>query len=494
MKSSIDTLLKSLKRASPLEKDLVTRAWKFSEEAHTPQKRESGEPYFTHVAETALTLANLGADAATITAGLLHDTIEDTGKTIEDIRNDFGLEVAFLVDGVTKLGKLKYRGLKRHVESLRKLFIATAEDPRVILIKLADRLHNMQTLKALPEEKRMRIALETLEIYAPIAHRLGIGKMKGELEDLAFQAAYQEAFMETRKARDEKASRAEDELKKMVLKIGTLLRGVGISAHSIDTRIKHLYSLHKKLQEKNANIENIYDIAALRVIVGTVEECYLVLGLIHSTWKPLPGRIKDYIAIPKANGYRSLHTTVFTGTGSVVEIQIRTQEMHDIAEHGIASHVSYKEHTNSSSSFALAQKLMKGPLDVSSGSDSPRWIRDLAETHKEEQHSQSFIKNLKVDVLGDRIFVFTPRGEVVDLPVDASPIDFAYSIHTDLGNHAAGARINGKFMALNTKLKHGDIVEIETKESSHPSAKWLAWVKTSFAKKKIRIAVENQKK
>lgn len=494
MTTMLDTLLASLKRASPLEKDLISRAWAFAETAHAPQKRESGGPYFIHVAETAQTLANLGADASTIAAGLLHDTIEDTGKTIEDIRSNFGLEVAFLVDGVTKLGKLKYRGLKRHVESLRKLFIATAEDSRVILIKLADRLHNMKTLQALPEEKRMRIALETLEIYAPIAHRLGIGKMKGELEDLAFQAAYQEAFMETRKARDDKAKRAEAELKKMTTKIGAMLHDMCITVHALDTRIKHLYSLHKKLQEKDSNIENVYDIAALRIIVETVEECYLVLGLIHSTWKPLPGRIKDYIAIPKANGYRSLHTTVFTGTGSVVEIQIRTKEMHEIAEHGIASHVSYKEHTENSSSFALAQNLIKSPLSIASDSDSPRWIRDLAETHKEEVRSQSFIKNLKADFLGDRIFVFTPRGEVVDLPKDACPIDFAYSIHTDLGNHAAGASVNGKYAALNTKLKHGDIVEIETKESSHPSAKWLAWVKTGFAKKKIRASVEHQKK
>ncbi|MEK7606107.1 MAG: RelA/SpoT family protein [Patescibacteria group bacterium] len=493
MTPSLEMLLKSLSRASAQDRDLVSRAWKFAEEAHHSQKRESGEPFFTHVAKTAETLAALGADAPTIAAGLLHDSIEDTGKDIEEIRDTFGLEVAFLVDGVTKLGKLKYRGLKRHVESLRKLFIATAEDPRVILIKLADRLHNMKTLSALPQEKRMRIALETLEIYAPIAHRLGIGKVKGELEDLAFQAAYQEAFTETRKARDEKAKRAESELKKMVLKIGTMLRGTGVKVHTLDTRIKHLYSLHKKLQEKGKNIENVYDIAALRIIVETVEECYLVLGLIHSAWKPLPGRIKDYIAVPKPNGYRSLHTSVFTGTGSVIEIQIRTQEMHDVAEHGIASHVAYKEDGSTDGSFALAQNLIKSPLQIAAQGISPRWIKDLAETHKDEQQAQSFIKNLKTDFLGDRIFVFTPKGEVVDLPSDATPIDFAYSIHTDLGHHAAGARVNGKYVALGTKLKHGDIVEIETKEASHPSAKWLTWVKTSFAKKKIRTALEHKK-
>ncbi len=495
MSLTLQTLLSHFPESSPEDRNLIERAWAFAEEAHRPQKRDSGEPYFEHVAETALTLAGLGADAATTAAGLLHDSIEDTGKDIDEIQKNFGLEVAFLVDGVTKLGKLKYRGLKRHVESLRKLFIATAEDPRVILIKLADRLHNMKTLQALPPEKRMRIALETLEIYAPVAHRLGIGKVKGELEDLAFQAAHEEMYAETRGLRDEKAKRAEEELSKMSQKLRAMLTDAHITIHGIDTRIKHLYSLHKKLQEKGKNIENIYDIAAIRVIVETIEECYLVLGLIHSKWKPLPGRIKDYIAVPKNNGYRSLHTSIFTGTGSVIEIQIRTKEMHDVAERGIASHVLYKEkNEGGENSFAFAQSLMKSPLESASRTrSSPRWIRDLAETHKDEKRTNSFIKNLKSDFLGDRIFVFTPRGEVVDLPLDASPIDFAYSIHTDLGNHTSGARVNGKYVALSTKLKHGDIVEIETKESSKPSSKWLAWVKTSFAKKKIRSSIEHGK-
>lgn len=478
-------LFRSLPGISAADRERVRKALQFAEKAHEGVLRESGEPYFSHVYGTAQNLARLGADATTVIAGLLHDTVEDAGKTLDEIQTLFGDEVAFLVDGVTKLGKLKYRGLKRHVETLRKLFIATATDPRVILIKLADRLHNLYTLDVLPPDKRERIALETLEIYAPIAHRLGIGQLKGELEDLAFRAAYPEAHEEVRRLRNEHANRANENLKTIETKLRAMLDEAAITVHSIDMRVKHLYSLHKKLRQKDMNIEKVYDIAALRVIVETVEECYVALGLIHSEWKPLPGRIKDYIAVPKPNGYRSLHTSVFTGTGSIIEIQIRTREMHDVAERGIASHVLYKEKTpKAKESLDVAQTLTE------TTARSPRWIHDLAETHRDEQHSGTFIKTLKADFLGDRIFVFTPLGEVVDLPENATPIDFAYAIHTDLGNHAAGARVNGKFVALSTKLKHGDIVEIETKENSKPTTRWLAWVKTSFAKKKIRAALE----
>lgn len=482
---TLETLLNRMVQKTSAEQALVSSAWNYAEEAHKEQKRASGEPYFNHLAATAGILADLNADAQTIAAGLLHDSVEDVGKTLDEIQGLFGDEVAFLVDGVTKLGKLKYQGLKRHVESLRKLFIATAEDPRVILIKLADRLHNMQTLGSLPREKQERIATETLEIFAPIAHRLGIGQLKGELEDLAFKIAYPEKYAEVMRLRDERALKADDELSTIAKKLETMLKEYGITVHAIDKRIKHLWSLNKKLHDKDMNIDKVYDIAALRIIVDTVEECYLALGIIHGEWRPLPGRIKDYIATPKLNGYQSLHTTIFTGEGSVVEIQIRTKEMHRIAEFGIASHVSYKEDGAGEESFLVTQALF-------GGTRAPRWINEFAETNKHENRSRTFIKNLKKDVLGDRIFVFTPRGEVIDLPNEATPIDFAYAIHTDLGDHTSGARVNGKFVALNTKLVHGDIVEIEARDSSHPSPKWLTWVKTSFAKKKIRNALEKE--
>lgn len=478
------------------ERHSIEDAFAFSERAHQGQERESGEPYFIHVAETARNLARIGADATTITAGLLHDSIEDVEHiTIQEIRDRFGDEVAFLVDGVTKLGKLKYRGLKRHVETLRKLFLATARDPRVILIKLADRLHNLETISVLPVEKQQRIAQETLEIYAPIAHRLGIGNLKGELEDVAFKTAYPKEYEQTHALREEKSKENVGQLKRLSHEIRTLLMQSKITMHAMDYRVKHIYSLYKKLQEKDMNIDRVYDIEALRIIVETVEECYLALGLIHSKWKPLPGRIKDYIAMPKRNGYQSLHTTVFTGNGAIVEIQIRTKTMHDVAEYGIASHVGYKEKIGSSSnsSASFVEKLFgRGATDTSATSPMTQWLHELTEAQHGVEHSLSFIRNLRTDFFNDRIFVFTPNGEVVDLPVDATPIDFAYSIHTDLGDHASGARVNGKFVALSTKLNHGDVVFIESKENSKPSHKWLTWAKTGFAKKKIRAVLEKK--
>ncbi|MCR4274868.1 MAG: RelA/SpoT family protein [Candidatus Campbellbacteria bacterium] len=484
----------SHKKFTEKEQRGIETAFSFSENIHRDQKRESGEPYFVHVAETARHLARIGADATTIMAGLLHDSVEDVEHiTIQEIRTQFGDEVAFLVDGVTKLGKLKYRGLKRHVETLRKLFLATARDPRVILIKLADRLHNLETISALPQEKQQRIAMETLEIYAPIAHRLGIGNLKGELEDVAFKTAYPKEYAETYALREEKSKEHVGQLKKLSHEIRALLAQSDIVVHAMDYRIKHIYSLNKKLQEKEMNIDRVYDIEALRIIVETVEECYLALGLTHSKWKPLPGRIKDYIATPKRNGYQSLHTTIFTGNGAIVEIQIRTQAMHDVAEYGIASHVGYKEKTGitTDSSALLVEKLFgRSTLNTNNTSPMTQWLHELTETQNDVEHSLSFIRNLRNDFFNDRIFVFTPNGEVVDLPVDATPIDFAYSIHTDLGDHASGARINGKFVALSTKLNHGDVVLIETRDNSKPSQKWLTWAKTGFAKKKIRIALE----
>jgi GTP pyrophosphokinase len=490
-----DILSASRNKFSSHEKALIERAYTFSETAHKGHLRESGLPYFSHVAATAKNLAHIGVDAPTIAAGLLHDTVEDTTVPLTTIQKDFGDEVAFLVDGVTKLGKLKYRGLKRHVETLRKLFLATAQDPRVILIKLADRLHNLQTIEVLPREKQERIAQETLEIYAPIAHRLGIGTLRGELEDLAFKTGYPKEYDETARLREEKSKENVAQLHTLSRELRTMLSSTHITVHAMDYRVKHLYSLYKKLQQKDMNLDRVYDIAALRVIVETVEECYLALGLIHSKWKPLPGRIKDYIATPKKNGYQSLHTSVFTGDGAIVEIQIRTRAMHRIAEYGIASHVEYKEGAihETDSSASLVDKLF-GRDTASAQLLSPvtQWIRDMAETQGDLEHSHTFIRNLRSDFFSTRIFVFTPNGEVIDLPVDATPIDFAYSIHTDLGNHASGARVNGKFVALGTKLKHGDVVFIETKTNAKPSHKWLEWTTTGFARKKIRAMLEKK--
>ncbi|MEK7579007.1 MAG: RelA/SpoT family protein [Patescibacteria group bacterium] len=488
METGIDSFLPDFKSRSPAEQDILLRAYTFAEKAHAGQKRESGDPYFSHLVETARTLAEVGGDTATIAAGLLHDSVEDTGVTLSKIEKEFGAEIAFLVNGVTKLGKLKYRGLKRHVKTLRKLFIATAQDPRVILIKLADRLHNLSTIRALPREKQMRIAVETLEIYAPLAHRLGIGQIKGALEDSAFEIAYPKEYAETRRVLEEKSAETFVHLTHITQALATILKDNDITVHAMDHRVKHLYSLYKKLKQKEMNIEKVYDIAALRIILGSIEDCYLALGLIHAKWRPLPGRIKDYIAVPKVNGYQSLHTTIFTGDGAVVEIQIRTQAMHDHAEFGIASHVSYKEKsTHQEDDLRALRNVLKLPT-----SGPPLWLHELAD-HEEGGSNLTFIKNLKGDFFNDRIIVFTPNGEAVDLPLGATPIDFAYAIHTDLGDHAHGARINGKFVALSTKLSQGDIVTIETKENSRPSRKWLEWTKTNTAKKKIRNALENAK-
>ncbi len=488
--SDMETRLENLLSLYPsdADRDLITRAARFAEQAHAGQLRDSGEPYFNHLLSTAENLASLGSDASTIAAGFLHDVIEDTSITAEEIENKFGAEILFLVEGVTKLGKLKYRGLKRHVETLRKLFMATAKDPRVILIKLADRLHNLRSIDALSREKQERIANETLEIYAPIAHRLGIGQLKGELEDLAFRIAKPQEHAETTTLRDQRISQADDELSRMEGELRTALAEAGVEILSMDHRIKHLYSLHKKLKEKDMNIDEIYDIAALRIIVPTLEDCYLALGLIHSTWKPLPGRIKDYIAMPKSNGYQSLHTTVFTGTGTLVEIQVRTEEMHRVAELGIASHVSYKEKRPASTEQEIKDLRALLELPTNTAPQAKQWLTLLADAQMNAEDAQ-YLEEIKIDFFGDHILVFTPHGEVIDLPQDATPIDFAYAIHTDLGDHASGARVNGKFVALNTPLKNGDIVLIEQKEGSKPSPKWLQWVKTSGARRKIRLAL-----
>jgi GTP diphosphokinase / guanosine-3',5'-bis(diphosphate) 3'-diphosphatase len=456
--------------ATPEEKNLIEKAVKIAEEAHRGQTRESGMPYFEHLFKTAKFLASLKMSPSVIAAGLLHDSIEDGKLTSEELKKEFGNEIFSLVEGVTKLGSVKYRGIKRHVESLRKFFLATAKDPRILIIKLADRLHNMQTLEFLTEEKQKRVALETMEIYAPLAHRLGMGAIKGELEDLAFQYLEPEKYAQTKEILKTKSIETKERLEEILKSLKKLLAKEGVIHMRTDYRMKHTYSLYKKLLKHDMDIEKIYDISSLRVIVKDIPTCYLVLGIVHSKWRPLPKRIKDYIAFPKSNGYRSLHTTVFTGDGGIVEIQIRTEEMHNEAEYGLASHVNYKESggTRKSKDEAL------------------EWLRQLAERQSEIKRPDEFLQSLQTDFLDQRLFVFTPKGDVIDLPLGSTPIDFAYAIHSDIGNHTFGAKINGKLVPLSTVLSPGDIIEIQTKKTSTPSRKWIEYAKTAFARKKIR--------
>ncbi|MBI2046103.1 MAG: bifunctional (p)ppGpp synthetase/guanosine-3',5'-bis(diphosphate) 3'-pyrophosphohydrolase [Parcubacteria group bacterium] len=472
---SLEALLK-ISKQEKRDAELLTKAYHFSKQAHVGQKRFSGEPYFNHAFATAYKLAELGMDTETIAAGLLHDTIEDGEATEEILKKEFGDDIAFLVEGVTKLGKLRYQGIERHTESLRKLFFAVAKDIRVLIIKLADRFHNVQTLAHVREEKQNRIALETLEIYAPFANRLGMGELKGALEDAAFPFAYPEQYKNiTEQLRDRKNIKRKH-LEKINRTLQKELAAHGITDFKTDYRIKHTYSTYQKLLKKEKDIEKIYDIAALRIIVGSVEECYKTLGIIHSLWRPLPGRIKDYIAFPKPNGYQSIHTTIFTGDGDIVEIQIRTEVMHQEAEYGIAAHFAYKEGDIAASDGNALNKRL-------------RWVKQLSEWQKQVHESKEFLEHLRMDFFQHRVFVFTPEGDVIDLPENASPIDFAYAIHSDIGNHASGAKVNGKFTSLDTQLKNGDIVEIIVKKSSMPNQKWLQYVKTTLARKQIRSAL-----
>ncbi len=454
---------------------LIEKAHLFAEKAHSGQKRMSGDPYFIHVLETAKILAKLGMDAQTIAAGFLHDVLEDTETTEEEMRKEFGDDIVFLVNGVTKLGHLKYRGHERHVESLRKFFVAMANDLRVVIIKFADRLHNLRTLEHVREDKRERIALESIEVYAPLANRLGMGKLKGDLEDAAFPFAFPNEYKQVEEIIKDQKEKYDTYLQEVSDKLNAELKKNNIKVDEINYRIKHKYSLYKKLLRHDMDIGKIYDVVALRVVVDNVEECYRVLGLIHSMWNPLPGRIKDYIAVPKPNGYRSLHTTIFTGGGGIAEIQIRTVEMHAEAAYGIAAHFAYKEE----------DKKKKINDDAKF-----KWIEELKELNSSPTEPKKFLEHLKMDFFNDRIFIFTPKGDVIDLPEDSCPIDFAYNIHSDIGEHASGAKVNGKMVQLFSKLKNGDIVEIITKKDAKPSGKWLEYVKTTIAKKHIRSYTE----
>ena len=380
---------------------------------------------------------------------------------------------------MTKLGTLKYRGHERHVESLRKFFVAMANDLRVVIIKFADRLHNLRTLQFIREDKKKRIAMESIEVYAPLANRLGMGKLKGEIEDAAFPYVYPKEYAQIEEIIKEKKDLYQKNLSEVRKELEKELNKNKIKIVEIDYRMKHKYSLWKKLTKREMDIEKIYDIIALRVVVETVEDCYRVLGLVHSIWRPLPGRIKDYIAVPKPNGYRSIHTTIFTGQSGIAEIQIRTKEMHAEAAYGIAAHFAYKENGNKKTNKKTIDDKLKF-----------KWIEELKNLNYSPNEPKKFIEHLKTDFFSDRIFIFTPQGDVVDLPDNSNPIDFAYSIHSDIGDHIFGAKINGKMSQIYTKLKNGDIVEIITRKDSHPSIKWLEYVKTTIAKKHIKSYLE----
>lgn len=484
---------------------LVEKAYEFAKKAHMNDVRYSGEPYFSHPAATAKILAEIGMDSATIAAGLLHDAIEDGKAPGEEVEREFGKEVLFLVEGVTKLGKHKYRGAERHAESLRRLLVATSSDLRVLIIKLADRYHNMTTIEHVPKEKQRRIALETLEIYAPLADRLGMGRMKKNLEDLAFPVIDPDAHQHAVEVRKLKNKETEAALIRVQKELQRELARKGLRNFRTEIRMKGLWSLHQKLKRKGDDIDRIHDVAALRVIVNSIDDCYTALGVIHSRFRPLPGEFKDYIAFPKPNGYQSLHTTLLTSEAGIVEMQVRTLDMHRHAQFGVASHMSYKELGKAAGkgafeklSFSWIRDIVpallnfpkKGMVQKGKQTPAPRWLSELADVHTTLSESSEFVERLKEDFFSHRVFVFTPKGDVVDLPMHSTPVDFAYAIHSDLGNHMNGAKVNNKMVSFDTELGNGDIVEIQTRDAAKPTAKWLDFAKTGVARKHIRSALE----
>ena len=462
----------------------IERAVDFASQAHQGQKRLSGKPYIIHPLAVASRLSDLKLDAATIIAALLHDTLEDTDTSERDIKRNFGGEVLSLVQSVTKLAHIRIKkgwfpfrkiqtrelpGFELQIETLRKMMIAMSADIRVILIKLSDRLHNLETLQYLQADKRERIAQEALEIYAPITERLGMGKWRNIFEDLAFPYLLPEEFNELTQLAIPQIKDREKYLKKVVPKVKKLLKKNRIEA-TINYRAKKWYSLYKKLKKYEGNLSRVYDLIAMRIIVNSIEDCYSVLGTIHSRWKPLPGRIKDYIALPKPNGYQSIHTTVFCEGGQIVEFQIQTRKMNRQSEFGVAAHWIYAQKRNG----RLPNK-----------NELP-WIKDFNRMQKDIGSSQELATSFRLDLFQDRIFVFTPTGDVKDLPAGSSPVDFAYSIHTDLGNHCGGAKVNGKITPLQTKLQNGDIVEILKRKNAAAHTDWLEFVKTGLARNQIR--------
>lgn len=498
--------------ATTTDTELIERAYQFAAEAHAEHTRYSGEPYMSHVASVAHKLAEMGMGPRTIAAALLHDVIEDTPHSSTEIKDLFGEEILFLVEGVTKLSSVRYYGADRHNESLRKLFVATSQDIRVLIIKLVDRLHNMQTLEFVPEKKQQRIARETLEIYVPVAHRLGMGRIRKELEDLAFPYVFPEEYKRVLTLLEQRAGKTDELLERERKVLQKRLADSGLLDFKTSYRVKGLYSLYHKLKRKEWDINAVYDLLAMRIMVPSVEDCYRALGIVHELWRPLPGRVKDYIAFPKPNGYQSIHTTVTTTNGTILEIQIRTRKMHHESEFGIASHITYKSQsvegsTQTQSRFSYLIPSLFRPFarretpeaeievtkDIPHQEKIPRWISQIGELYSKDKTSGTeFMEDMRKDFFMYRIFVFTPNGDVVDLPVGATPVDFAYAIHSEVGDHMSGAKVNQKLVQLDTELRNGDIVEIVTKKSAAPSRRWVDIAKTSLAKRHIRSALSHQ--
>jgi GTP diphosphokinase / guanosine-3',5'-bis(diphosphate) 3'-diphosphatase len=463
-------LLRALRANRPNEDlEIVKKAYEYSLKVHTGQSRASGEPYLVHPLEVACVLAEMKMDPIAIAAGLLHDSVEDTSVTIVDIRKEFGEQVAHIVEGVTKISQIDFSSREeQQAENLRKMMLAMVDDIRVVLIKLADRLHNMRTLEHLPPERQQKIAQETLDIFAPIAHRLGMGKIRGELEDLGFLYTDPIGHRQVQEAVEARRKAGEQFLSRVEIVLRDKLKEAGITA-KVESRIKRLYSVHKKLQRQRIGVDQVYDLYAMRVITQSVQDCYAVLGIIHNLWRPVPGRIKDFIAMPRPNFYQSLHTSVITEEGEAFEVQIRTEEMHKMAEEGIAAHWKYKD----------------GPV---SARDEQRlaWLRQVVEWQRDVSDPNEFLVTLKIDLYPEEVYTFTPKGKVVVLPRDSTPIDFAYSVHTEVGHSCVGAKVNGRMVPLRYKLHSGDIVEILTQPGHKPSRDWLAVVKSSRARNKIK--------
>ena len=464
-------LLKKIKQTRPTEDlEMLRRAYQFSARYHLRQVRLSGEPYLSHPLEVAHILADLRLDVPTIATALLHDVVEDTEVTLEEIRKQFGDEVAHLVEGVTKISQLDFASQEeRQAQNMRKMFLAMVDDLRVIFIKLADRLHNMRTLRYVPPEKQQRVAQETLEIYAPLAHRMGMGKIRGELEDMAFSYLDPIAYREIREEIEDKRRVREDFLREMAGVLERKLQETAIQAR-VEWRIKRFYSIYQKMKQQKVDLNQVYDLVAVRIIARSVHDCYAALGVVHGLWSPVPGRIKDFIAMPRPNLYQSLHTTVIGKNGQPVEVQIRTEEMHRTAEEGIAAHWKYKE----------------GGTYSTADERSVAWLRHLVEWQQEMSDPTEFLSTLKIDLYPEEVYAFTPKGKVVVLPRDATPVDFAYAIHTEVGQTCVGGKVNGKLTPLRYRLHNGDIVEIVTQKGSHPSRDWLTFVKSSRARNKIK--------
>ena len=467
---TINKIIKKFEDNNPgVKTDILMKAFDFADSAHNGQLRKSGEPYIQHPLHTAFILAEIRADLPTVVAGLLHDVPEDTSRTLDEVEEEFGLEIATLVKGVTKLGKIKYRGIERYRENLKKMFLAMSSDLRVVFIKFCDRLNNLRTLDSLPEDKRRRIAAETLEIYAPIAGLLGIERLKWQMEDICFKHLYPEKFneLEYRYEVEKKLERPRF-FQKVKRTLIPRLEDAKID-YQIEARFKHLYSIFKKMQEKDRKFNEIYDVFAMRIVVPTIDDCYKALGVIHTIWKPKPNRFKDYIAVPKPNGYRSLHTTIFGPEGKPTEFQIRTKEMHEEALYGLAAHWYYKSKKDGG------------------GYEQPCWVKEIVDIQKEITNTSDLIKNIKMDIFRDRIFVFSPRGDVFELPDKSTPVDFAYAVHGNIGNKASGVLINDKLGRLDQELKNGDMIEIIVEKNRlHPNKDWLKFVKTKRARDQIK--------